>query len=355
MGRLVKKSKRANLPPGTLVHVGEKRVEKSKISIFEFTPASFTERSPILEDLSVVRAQGSLIWLNIDGVSEPAAIEKVGKLFDLHPLTLEDIMNTQQRPKTEVYPHYVFTVLKTLLWNETKEETEAEQISLVLGQDFIITFQEREGDTFGPIRERIRGDKGRIRKSGPDYLAYSLLDSIVDHYFVILERVGEKIEELDRRVLTNPTKSCLISLQRMKKEMLFVRRSIWPMRAVIGDLEKLEPDGNPLIHASTRVYLRDVYDHTIQLIETVETLRDVLSTMLEIYLSAVSHRLNEVLKLLAVISTIFMPLTFIVGLYGMNFKHMPELEWQYGYPMVLLIMTAVTGAMLVYFKRKKFL
>ncbi|MEQ1875650.1 MAG: magnesium/cobalt transporter CorA [Bdellovibrionia bacterium] len=355
MGRLVKKSKRANLPPGTLVHVGEKRVETSKLTVFEYSPQKFEERHPMLEELSVVRAHSSVIWLNVDGISDSTTIEKVGKLFDLHPLTLEDIMNSQQRPKTEVYPGYVFTVLKTLMWNDTKEETEAEQISLVLGHDFIITFQEREGDTFGPIRERIRSDKGRLRKSAPDYLAYSLLDSIVDHYFVILERIGEKIEELDRRVLTNPTKSCLISLQRLKKEMLFVRRSIWPMRAVVGDLEKLEPDGSPFIHASTRVYLRDVYDHTIQLIETVETLRDVLSTMLEIYLSAVSHRLNEVLKLLAVISTIFMPLTFIVGLYGMNFKHMPELEWQYGYPVVLILMTAVTVVMLAYFKRKRFL
>lgn len=355
MGRLVKKSKRANLPPGTLVHVGDKKIETSKLSIFEYTPQSCEERQPNLEELSRVRAHPSIVWLNVDGISDSQTIEKVGKLFDLHPLTLEDIMNTQQRPKLEVYQSYVYLVLKTLMWNADKEETESEQISIVLGSDFIITFQEREGDTFGPIRERIRGDKGKTRKSGPDYLAYSLLDSIVDHYFVILERVGEKIEELDRRVLMNPTKSCLINLQRLKKEMLFVRRSIWPMRAVVGDMEKLEPEGSSLIHASTRLYLRDVYDHTIQLIETVETLRDVLSTMLEIYLSAVSHRLNEVLKLLAIISTIFMPLTFIVGLYGMNFKHMPELEWQYGYPMVLALMSAVTAVMIIYFKRKKFL
>lgn len=354
MGKLVRKSKRAGLAPGTMVHVGDKKVEKTKITVFEYNAMGFKEHQPTsAEELTGIRGRSSVIWINVDGISQVEVIEKIGKLFDLHPLTLEDIVNAHQRPKMELYPSYIYTVMKTLLWNESKEETEAEQISIVFGQDFVLTFQEREGDAFGPIRERIRSDKGRIRRSGPDYLAYSLLDSIVDHYFAILERVGEKIEDLDRKVLMNPTKGCLVNLQRLKKEMLYIRRSIWPMRAVVGDLEKLESETLPLIHASTRLYLRDVYDHTIQLIETVETLRDVLSTMLEIYLSSVSHKLNEVLKLLAVISTIFMPLTFIVGFYGMNFKHMPELEWQYGYGYSIVLMAAVTVAMLYYFKRKK--
>jgi magnesium transporter len=355
MGKLVRKSKRANLPPGSIVHVGDKKLEKSKISVFEYNSFSFKEGTPLIEELSAIRNQGSVVWINIDGISEVDVIERVGKLFDLHPLTLEDIVNTQQRPKMELYPNYIYVVLKTLMWNEARDETEAEQFSIVLGHDFIITFQEKEGDTFGPIRDRIRTDKGRIRKSAPDYLAYSFLDSIVDHYFLILERVGDKIEDLDRKVLNNPTRGCLISLQRLKKEMLFVRRSIWPLRAVIGDLEKAEHEEVPIVHASTRLYLRDVYDHTIQLIETVETLRDILSTMLEIYLSAVSHKLNEVLKMLAVISTVFMPLTFISSIYGMNFKYMPELEWEYGYVFALVLMACVSGVMLFWFKRKKLL
>jgi len=230
----------------------------------------------------------------------------------------------------------------------------AEQVSLILGPNFVISFQEegKEGDLFEVVRERLRSSKGKLRKMGADYLLYALLDAIVDGYFVILERLGERIEVLEEELLANPSQLTLQNIHTMKREMIFLRKSVWPLREVISGLQRGE---SPLITETTGPYLRDVYDHTIQVIDAVESFRDMLAGMLDIYLSSISNRLNEVMKLLTIIATIFIPLTFIVGVYGMNFKLMPELEWRWGYPAVWLVMVVVAGLMLAFFRRKRWL
>jgi magnesium transporter len=265
---------------------------------------------------------------------------------------LEDILNTDQRPKMEDYGEYLYIVLRMLNYNDKSSEIESEQISLVLGPNFVFSFQEREGDTFNPIRDRIRNSKGRIRKMGADHLAYTLLDSIIDNYFIILEKLGEKIEFLEEEVITRPTPETLQTVHHLKREMIFLRKGVWPLREVISGLERGE---SSLIKESTRIYLRDVYDHTIQTIDTIETYRDMVSGMLDIYLSSISNRLNAVMKVLTIIATIFMPLTFLAGIYGMNFKYMPELEWRWGYPAVWFAVVLISVSMLIYFRKKRWL
>ena len=250
----------------------------------------------------------------------------------------------------EDYGDYIFIVLKMLYTNENG--INSEQISLVLGPNFVISFQETEGDVFDLIRERIRSGKGKTRELGPDFLMYGLIDAIVDNYFGILEKVGERIEYLEENLVKDPKPSILQSIHKMKREMIFLRKSVWPLREVISGLLRSE---SKLISKDTDIYLRDVYDHTIQVIDTVETFRDMLSGMVDLYLSSISNRMNEIMKILTIIGTIFIPLTFITGLYGMNFRFMPELEWEWGYPIALLIMVIVSVIMLVYFRRKKWL
>jgi magnesium transporter len=288
----------------------------------------------------------------VDGLHQVEILEKLGECYGLHPLVLEDILNTDQRPKTEDYGEYIYIVLKMLDYNDKSNEIEPEQMSLILGPNFVFSFQEREGDTFNPIRERIRNNKGRIRKMGADYLAYTLLDSIVDNYFIILEKLGEKIEFLEEKLVTRPTPETLQVIHYLKREMISFRKAVWPLREVVSGLERGEAS---LIKEATRIYLRDVYDHTIQTIDTIETYRDMVSGMLDIYLSSVSNRLNSVMKVLTIIATIFMPLTFLAGVYGMNFKYMPELEWRWGYPVTWLIMAGIGISMLIYFRKKRWL
>jgi magnesium transporter len=348
-----KRSKKAGLPPGTLIHIGERKTEKIKITIIDYDETQFQVReAETLEECYPFKDRPTIIWINIDGIHEIETLEKLGDCFGLHPLTLEDILNTDQRPKIEDYGEYIFIVLKMLYPDDDTGEILAEQVSLVLGQNFVISFQEREGDIFNSVRERIRSGKGRIRKMGADYLVYSLLDSIVDNYFIILEKLGERIEFLEEKLIINPVPETINLIHKLKREMIFLRRSVWPLREVIGSIERGE---SSLIKGSTNIYLRDVYDHTIQVIDTIETFRDILSGMLDIYLSSVSNRLNAVMKVLTIIATIFMPLTFIAGIYGMNFKYMPELEWRLGYPVILLAMVSIGVLMLVSFRKKKWL
>jgi len=354
MQKLIKKrSKKAGLPPGTLVHIGEKKAETPKIIIMDYDEAHFEEKeTKTIEECFLFKDKPTVTWINIDGLHQVEILERLGECYGLHPLVLEDILNTDQRPKMEDYGEYLYIVLRMLNYNDKSSEIEAEQISLILGPNFVFSFQEREGDTFNLIRERIRNSKGRIRKMGADYLTYTLLDSIVDNYFIILEKLGEKIEFLEDELVTRPTPETLQIIHHLKREMIFLRKAVWPLREVIGSLERGEP---PLVKETTRVYLRDVYDHTIQTIDTIETYRDMVSGMLDIYLSSISNRLNAVMKVLTIIATIFMPLTFLAGIYGMNFKYMPELEWRWGYLMVWLIMIGIGVFMLTYFKKKRWL
>jgi len=291
-------------------------------------------------------------WINIDGVHQLEIIEKIGELFKIHPLVLEDIVNTGQRPKMEDFVDYIFLTLKMLRYFEGEKETKTEQVSMILGSNFVISFQESEGDVFDPIRERLRADKGRIRKMGADYLAYALMDAVVDNYFTILEKLGEGIEDMEEELVVNPTLETLQAIHHLKREMIFPRKSVWPLREVINRLERWE---SSLIKKSTSIYLRDLYDHTIQVIDSIETFRDVLSGMLDIYLSSVSNRMNEVMKVLTIIATIFIPLTLVAGIYGMNFRFMPELETSVGYPIVLLLMLCIGVLMISYFRKKRWL
>ena len=354
-----KVSKKAGLPPGTPVFVGEKKVEKVRITVIDYDEGTLEEREvDSIEKCFPYKEKPTVTWINIDGLHEVSITEKIGKCFGLHPLVLEDITSTEQRPKMDVFDEHIFISMKMHSYNGDPGEIHSEQISLVFGQNFLLTFQEKLGDVFDPVRNRLRGSKGRIRKNGSDYLSHALIDSIVDNYFKVLEGVGEEIEAMDEELVSNPTPDTLQKIHFLKREMIFLRKSVWPLREIISGLEREETD---LIKESTHIYLRDLYDHTIQVIDTVETFRDMISGMLDIYLSSVSNRMNEIMKVLTIFAVIFIPLTFIAGIYGMNFDssksplNMPELGWYYGYPFALGIMAVVGITMLIYFRRKKWL
>jgi magnesium transporter len=348
-----KTSKKAGLSPGTLVHDGDKKVEKAKITIIDYDATQFQEKEvETIEECFPFRDTPTVTWINIDGLHEVGIIEKIGKHFSIHPLILEDILHTGQRPKMEDFEDYIFLVVKMFYYDEKDDEIKMEQVSLLLGSNFVISFQEREGDIFNPIRERIRNHKGRIRMMKADYLGYALLDTIVDNYFIILEKIGEDIENMEEELVTKPTPETLQTIHNLKRELIVLRKSIWPLREVVNSLERGE---SPLINEATGVYLRDVYDHTIQVIDTIETFRDMVSGMLDIYLSSISNKMNEVMKVLTIIATIFIPLTFLAGIYGMNFEFMPELKWHWGYFAALGLMVVIFIGMVAYFRRKRWL
>ncbi len=351
MPRLARKvQKRAALPPGTVEYVGERKAERVKITVFDYQDTFFEEKEvQSVEECFPYRDAPRVSWINIDGLHDTESLEKLGEHFGLHPLVLEDIVHTHQRPKVEDHSDYLYIVLKMLEYPEGQTEVTCDQVSIVLGRNFVLSFQEREGDVWNPIRERIRKGAGRIRQAGTDYLAYRLIDAIVDDYFVVLERIGDELESLADEVSERPTAEALHRIHDLKREMIFLRRQIWPTREVAGALERAE---SSLITKATVVYLRDVYDHSVQLIEAMESYRDLVSGMQDLYLSTVSNRLNAVMKILTVFATIFAPLTFLAGIYGMNFKYMPELGWKLGYPMFWLITTALTLTMIGVFRKK---
>jgi magnesium transporter len=344
---------KAGLPPGTLVYTGEKQLEAVRITVIDYDEKCFQEKQvDHVEDCFQFKTTPTTTWINVDRLHDVKIVEELGARYDLHPLTLEDILHTGQRPKFEDLDSYLFAVLLMLDFDDDSQAVRSEQVSVVLGSNFVISFQESVGDVFEQIRERLRNAKGRIRKMGADYLMYALLDAVVDNYFGILEKFGERIEVLEEELIGDPSEPMLQKIHDLKQEMIFLRRSVWPLRELIGGLERSESE---LIQESTDVYLRDVYDHTIQVIDTVESFRDTVAGMLDIYLSSLSNRMNAVMKVLTIIATIFIPLTFIAGVYGMNFVNMPELKWRWGYPAVLLLMLVVAGLMVLYFKTKKWL
>jgi magnesium transporter len=348
-----RQDKTAGLPPGTLVHVGRRRLERTKITVIDYSRARFLEKEvQAVEECFHFRDTATVTWININGVHDPEVIRRIGTRFRIHPLIQEDIMNTTQRPKLEDQGSYIFFVLRMARPDRKEGEDKFEQISLVVGRNFVISFQEDVGDVFDPVRERIRLGKGRIRRMGADYLAYALLDAIVDSYYRVLEKQGEQIEALEEELLSSPEPATMHKIHRLKREMIFMRKSVWPLREVISGLERLE---SRLFKPTTGIFLKDVYDHTIQAIDTVETYRDMLSGMLDTYLSSVSNRMNEVMKVLTIIATIFIPLTFIAGVYGMNFRFMPELRWHWGYFAALGIMGVVALVMVFYFWKRKWI
>ena len=352
--RLIKRqAKKPGSPPGTLVYVGERKIEKVRIRYIDYDEQELREKEATnIEECFPFRVTPTVTWINIDGLHEVEIMEKLGKQFGFHALVLEDILNTEQRPKYEDLDKYIFVVLKMIHYSEEIQGIESEQISLILGENFVVTFQERVGDVFEVIRERIRNSKGRVRKMGSDYLAYALMDAIVDSYFSILEKLGEKIESMEEDLVSDPTESTLQQIHAMKREMILLRKSVWPLREVISGVQRSE---SAIIHEPTEIYFRDVYDHTIQIIDTIESFRDMVSGMLDIYMSSISNKMNAVMKVLTIIATIFIPLTFVAGIYGMNFEHMPELKWKWAYAGVWVVMAVITITMLTYFRRKKWL
>ena len=351
-GKLKRRSQKAGLPPGSLVHIGERLTEETKISILDYDENQLSEREiRTVDECRQFKDSLTVTWIHINGIHDTRTLEELGTIFGLHPLIMEDILNTDQRPKIEDFCEYIYIVLKAFYdHGADNSQITSEQISIVLGPKFVISFQEKETDIFKPVRERIRAGKGRLRTSGADYLAYTLIDTIVDNYFTILEQLGEKIEVIEESLVKNPSTQTLRAIQGLKRQMIFLRKSVWPLREAISSLERA---GCQLINESTNLFLKDTYDHTIQVIETIETFRDTLSGILDIYLSSINIRMNEIMKVLTIIATIFMPLTFLVGVYGMNFKYMPELEWHWGYFLIWGVIIIIAVSMLVYFRKKR--
>ncbi len=360
MPRYIKKiSKQAGLAPGTLVHIGERKTEKAKITVIDYDNENLQEKVVgSVEECFPFKDSSTVTWINIDGIHDVSLVEKIGKEFGLHPLVLADIMNTGQRPRMEEFDDYIYVSLKMLYFDKKNEDMIIEQVSLVLGKNYVISFQEQEGDVFEPVRERIRQSKGRVRKMGPDYLAYSLIDAVVDNYFVILESFGEDLEHVEEMLAKNPEPKVMNTIHKLKRDTILLRKSIWPLREIVGGIQR---GGSSLVTPDTGPYYRDIYDHTVQVMETIEAMRDMVSGLLDIYLSSISNRMNEVMKVLTIFAAIFIPLTFIAGIYGMNFNpemspwNMPELNWKFGYFFALGIMILVAGVMLIYFKKKRWL
>ncbi|MFW9852859.1 MAG: magnesium/cobalt transporter CorA [Candidatus Thorarchaeota archaeon] len=348
-----KRSKTVGLPPGSLIHIGEKKTEKVKISIINYTIGKFDEKEvKNVDECFPYIKKPSVTWINVDGLHDVETIEKLGNCFNIHPLVLEDIVNTDQRPKMEDFEKYIFFVLKMLYVDNNTNIVHSEQVSIILGRNYVISFQEMIGDVFNAVRERIRKGKGHIRKMGSDYLTHALIDAIVDNYYAILEKIGEKVESIEQDLVSNPTPEILQQIYNLKQEMIYLRKSVWPLREVINSLIREE---SKLISKETHIYLRDLYDHTIQIIDTIETYRDMISGMLDIYMSSVSNKMNEVMKVLTIIATIFIPLTFIAGVYGMNFLYMPEIAWKYSYLVVWIVMIIIAILMMIYFRKKKWI
>lgn len=367
--------------PGTLI--ADPEAPKPVVSVMAYGAGSSggadglnTEKNPAtLDDIRTLRMETMagkhrVLWVNVDGLGDTSVVQGLGEIFGLHKLALEDVLSVHQRAKVDQFPDNMFIVLREPQLNpngdicptsasglNVPDHFDSDQVSMFLGKDFVITFQEKRGDCFDPVRSRIRSCRGKVCQAGPDYLIYSIIDAVVDAYFPVLEKFGERLEDLEDTAVERPTQGTVHDIHMVKRELLVMRRSIWPAREALGTLVR---DHSPLIADETRVYLRDAYDHLVQLIEILENYRELGSDLMDIYLSAMSNRMNEVMKVLTVIATIFMPLSFIVGIYGMNFdtKHplnMPELEWRYGYLFVWIVILATAGGLLGFFYRRGWL
>jgi len=346
--------RRVGAPPGTLPEIAPEHHEPARIQAWQYSAEHLSETGEAsLDSVEALREGGGTLWVDVVGARDPQTIAGLGRAFRLHPLVQEDLMHTHQRPKIELYPaddehaEYAFVVVKML--HATADGVAIEQVGMILGSNFLITVQESQRDVFRPIQDRLRQNAGRVRKEGAGYLAYTLLDVIIDHYFAVIEDLGERIDQLEQAIVDEPRPALQEDLRSMRRAVLFVRRAIWPLREVLSSLQR---EDTGLLDDRTRIYLRDAYDHTLQAVELIESFRDVLSTLSDLYLSSLSHRLNEVMKVLTVVGTIFIPLSFFAGIYGMNFTYMPELEWRYGYFAFLgVVATLLVGALVVFRRR----
>lgn len=348
-----KKTRPVGLPPGSLLYTALEGKEKEKITLIEYTEGSFSEKenASIEECLDRIGIP-SIAWIQVNGPPSPETISSLGEKLHLHSLFLEDVMSTGQRSKLDTFQDQIFIIVRLLQYDEVKKNLRDEQASIIFGPNYLISFIEGREEIFNPIKERLRQGNSRMHKQSSDYLAYTLLDTIVDYYFIVLEKVDLQLDSLEEEVVNFPKPTTLHKIQQTKREMIILRKAIWPMRDVINRFIKLE---SPLVNSTTQLYLQDIHDHTIQTIDIIESFRDVVSGMLDIYLSNINIRTNDIMKVLTIVSTIFVPLTFISSLYGMNFEHMPELHTSWGYPAAISLMVATAAAMLLFFRRKKWI
>ncbi|MCU0406949.1 MAG: magnesium/cobalt transporter CorA [Ignavibacteriaceae bacterium] len=346
-----KTSSKIGLPPGSIIHVGEQKIEKVKITLIEYDEKKF-ESCEIhsVEEIDPYTDTPQVTWVNVCGLHDTELIKQIGEKFSIHPLVLEDILNTETRPKIEVTDKYVFIAMKMLSYNTTTNEIETEQVSFILGDTFVFSFLEKSDSIFNPIKDRITNNYGRVRKQPSDYLFYALMDVVVDQYFLLLEQIEHNIETLDDEVITSADRSQIEKIYNLKNKLLLTRRSLWPLREIFSRLIREE---TPLINKKIMPYLRDLLDHTIQVTETIELQREITTGIMETHLSMMSFKMNEVMKVLTVIATIFIPLTFIVGIYGMNFPNMPEMKWPWAYFALWGVMIGLSVLMLYFFKKKK--
>ncbi|OQX21430.1 MAG: magnesium and cobalt transport protein CorA [Desulfobacteraceae bacterium IS3] len=349
-------SKTAGLPPGSLVHVGAKKTEKVSITLIEYDEKRFqkntfenVEEFLNFQDSELVTK--SVRWIHITGLHQTDLIESIGKHYHIHHLILEDILNTHQRPKLEDYEDCLFMVMKMFCHNGD-EKISAEQLSLILGHGFVISFQEGDKDVFEPVRKRIKSPQSRFRKAGADYLAYAITDTVVDYYFKVIEEIDERLEAVEEDLFAEFSQKVLQEIHELKREIIFLNKAVLPLRGMISTLEKTD---SPLVSDMTHIYIRDLYDHVIRIVDIVETFREMATSLLDIYHSGLSNKMNEIMKVLTLIATIFIPLTFIAGIYGMNFKYMPELEWRWGYPLIWLVIILIVILMITYFRKKNWL
>ena len=351
--KFVPRSSGKDTPPGTVAYIGKPRSEKTRIELIEYNEAEVAEHTiEHVDQLRPFLLTEKLKWIRVTGVHDVDLITKLGELFQINQLELEDVSNTSQRPRMEERSGYIFLIFKVLLLNPEDREVSIEQVSIILGENYVLSFHETEPELFDSLKKRILQGKGRVRKMKSDYLSFALSDIIIDQYFLILEDIGDTIEEIENELIVNPGGTNQETIYRMKRRLVYVGRTVWPVRELINEVERSD---HRLIHEESRIYFRNIYDHTVQIIETLDSLRDLTSSMMDLYLSSVSLKLNEIMKVLTIFSALFIPLTFFAGVYGMNFKFLPELEYQWGYPMFWIICIVVTIFMLFYFKRRKWL
>lgn len=347
------RAKKVGLPPGSLIHLGEVRSEKTNLTLFRYDGEHISEQnSHDLAGLDLQPSATETLWLNVHGLHDAQLMSQIGEIFDLHPLVLEDILNTDQRPKADSYESYLFLVTRFFTYDQTSMQIASEQISIVLGRDFVLTFQEQPSGSFEPVRERLRSNKRQLRAEKADYLAYTLLDIIVDRYFIVLEQIGDDCEVLQEELLGKPTTESLRSIHKLRRETMDLRRAVWPLREMVNGLTRNE---SGFFQTGTQLYLRDVYDHTVHFIESLEAIRDLLTGMLDIYLSSLSNRVNMEVRALTVVAMLFMPATLIAGIFGMNFKAMPWLSEGNGFWWAIGLMGCIAGAMALLFWRRQWL
>lgn len=348
-----KNKTKTGLPPGSLVFTGITREHQVQSELIKYSTDSYIEENyDSIDLLNISDTLNEIHWININGVHNTEIIREIGEKFNIHKLVLEDVLNTHQRPKVDFYNEHIFVVLKMLVYDKNKKSIDGEQVSIIVGKNYLISFQEKDGDVFEPLRKRIKTSSGKIRTLGTDYLLFAIMDIIVDNYFILLENLGEEVEKYETELIDNANKDILNRIYYLKRENLLLRNAVWPVRELVSQFEKTD---SLLIKKKNIIYYRDLYDHTIQVIDNVEIYRDLLSGLIELYYTNTGNKTNEVMKVLTIISTIFIPLTFIAGIYGMNFKYMPELEWHWAYFGVWGLMIILFIGMMWFFKRKKWL